>query len=357
MERPTVLDPDRPKCSAETTPQSPERARKAKWLLALFMFLVCGELVSRAFWSFDRGAPLLSLNTLWYAYYPQFRTSGVEDAAIVNSDATYDVLILGGSTISEPFGPIGKELGDGLAKRLGRPVRVYNLAFPAHNSRDSLLKHRRLANQHFDLVVLYDGINDARMNNVPPGKFEEDYSHCSWYKHLNLLDRRPLVCKAALPFTLVYTADRVAEQLGLTSYLPRMNPRPDLVEFGKEVRTRGPFNKHYEEMVQASKKKGERVVLMTFAYHLPKKEADPKQEFGGGKSLVEIWGKQENVAAAVDQHNDALRALAVSHPDVIFVDQHKLMERSPAVFLDCCHFTPAGCGEFARHILDAIPAP
>lgn len=346
-----------PQIASNPAPKAAPSSRKAKWLLALMLTLVGGEFTSRLFWRFERGAPIFSSNTLWYAYYPQFRTTGVEERTRDQANPTYDVLILGGSTISPDYGPIGVELGAGLEKRLGRKVRVYNLAFPAHNSRDSLLKHRRLAGQSFDLVVLYDGINDSRMNNVPGEHFREDYGHCAWYKHLNYLDRHPVLTKAALPFTAMFTADRVGEVLGLTWFLPRLNPRAELTEYGKDIRSRGSFAKHYEEMVTASQRKGERVVLMTFAYHLPMDVPDSKNVYRSGKSLVEIWGQRANVAAAIDQHNEAIRELVRSHPEVVFIDQAQRMEGSAEVYDDCCHFTPAGCRTFAQNILAALPLP
>ena len=122
---------------------------------------------------------------------------------ISNTGETYDILILGGSTISADYGSIGEHLRAGQQTRLGRPVRVFNLAYAAHNSRDSMLKHGSLAHQHLDLVVVYDGMNDTRMNNAPPGLFRNDYSHCMWYKHVNYFDNHPVLSRAALPFTLV----------------------------------------------------------------------------------------------------------------------------------------------------------
>jgi hypothetical protein len=306
-------------------------------VLASVIFLVFGEIGSRLFWCYERGAPLLTVDGLWYAYYPQLRSSGVEDTVISNTDETYDILILGGSTISEAFGTIGTDLGDRLQKKLARPVRVFNLAFAAHNTRDSLLKFRRLARQRFDLIVIYHGINDARMNNAPPDQFRDDYSHCAWYRHLNFLDEHPRLCKAALPFTLVYTYDRVAEVTGLRWFAPRLNPRDELTEFGRDIRTKGPFGANLEEIVSAAKGEGARVLLMTYAYHVPAGFSldDPKGEHPGyasGQSSFGIWGKPAYVVKAIDEHNAAIRELATRHPEALLVDQYKLMPRSGQIF-------------------------
>jgi hypothetical protein len=335
-----------------------------KLLLFSVTFLIFGELASRGV-CWYRKSPFWSRDCVWYAFYPQLRTSGVEDAVISNTDETYDILILGGSTISDGYGSIGRQLAAGLQQRLGRPVRVFNLAAASQNSRDSVLKYRRLAHQHFDLVVVYEGINDTRMNNAPPDQFCDDYSHCIWYKHLNLLDKHPFVFQAALPFVLAYTADHIAWHLGLTWYVPFRDASPDALEYGKNIRTRAPFQNHLWEIVTSAKSKGERVVVMTFSCHVP---ADYSLEGYQARRLdyaegpgtgcpVELWGRPEYMMAALEQHNDAVRELAAQHPEVVFVDQQHLLPRSAKSFRDCCHLTEEGCTLFTQNILNQLEAP
>jgi len=111
----------------------PSRAGVAKLALALGIFLVGGELLSRAYWMATKRTPLFSGQPGIESYYPQMRASGALTGAISNTDEPYDVLILGGSTISDDFGTIGPQLREGLEKQLGRPTRVYNLALYGHN--------------------------------------------------------------------------------------------------------------------------------------------------------------------------------------------------------------------------------
>src|SRR5581483_10882723 len=89
------------------------------WLLLLLLWL---ELVCRVFWWYERKASVFSTNILWQSYYPQMLSTGVLDTSIRNDDETFDVLILGGSVISDGFGTIGTHLGQALQERLGRPV-------------------------------------------------------------------------------------------------------------------------------------------------------------------------------------------------------------------------------------------
>ena len=332
-----------------------------KPLLFLVMFLITGELASRAILMI-RKSPFWSRESVLYSFYPELRTSGVEDAAKSKTDDTFDVLILGGSTVSTSFGNVGSQLEAGLRQRLGRPVRVFNLAASAQNSRDSLLKYRRLARQHFDLVVVYDGINDTRMNNAPPGEFRDDYSHCIWYKHLNNLEKHPFVHQAALPFALSYVGNQLAWKLGWSWYVPARDASADCLEYGKNIRTTEPFRNHLTEIVTSAKQQGARVVLMTFSYHIPAdyslegywaKRLDYANDLASG-CPVELWGKPEYTLRALEQHNQVLRDLAAQHPEVVLVDQQKLLPRTGKCFRDCCHFTEEGCTLFTRNILAAL---
>jgi hypothetical protein len=326
-----------------------------KIAISLTILLVGGELACRVFWMLDRKAPLLARKSMRYAYYPQLRATGVEDAAATRPEGSYDILILGGSTISEGYGPIGLQLQEDLARRLGKPVRRFNLAFAGHNSRDSMIKYRWLADQHFDLVVVYDGINDTRMNNAPPGMYREDYSHCYWYQCVNRLDKHPLLYQSALPFTMQLAAERIAQETGLVWTLPRLNPRDEWTEHGKDIRTPATFQRNLGEIVTTAKKRGERVVVMTFAYYVP---ADysldaclaGKLDYQAPTNTpVEIWGKPAYVVAALQQQNDAVRELATQHPDVVFVDQDRLLARTGKNFADCCHLTEEGCTHVTVH--------
>ncbi len=328
--------------------------------MLLAILLLGGELVSRGFWTLDRQAPLLARKSLWHAYYHQLRSSGVENAAATKTKGMYDILILGGSTISAEYGSIGTQLAAGLQERLGRPVRVFNLAYAAHNSRDSLLKHRWLADQRFDLIVVYDGYNDVRMNNVPPELFRDDYSHCHWYQCLNRLDKHPVLFQSALPFTLLFAADRGAEAVGLARYVPSSQPSAAWLEHGKVIRTRAPYQRNLGEIIATAKQRNERVVVMTFAAHIPANYS--LEDFVAGKldysdpnaCPVELTGKPAHVIAALREHNNAVRELAAQNPDIVFIDQDRLMVRGKATFEDCCHLTEAGCTQFANNILAAL---
>lgn len=349
--------------SAETeATTAPPDQRSRVWLkglLALSIFLIGGEIASRAFWSQYRGTGFFSTEVPWQGIYPSFHASGVDAVTIDNQDSVYDVLMLGGSALYRDFGDIEVKLKEGLEKQLAKRVRVFNVAFPAHNSRDSLAKHQRLERQKFDLVLVYHGINDSRMNNVAPESFREDYAHCSWYSKLNFITEHPNLNCLALPYTLYFTGGILGEKLGLVNTTERMIPTQESCEHGKNIRTKKTFKSNLHEILKIAKAKGEKVVLMTYAYHVPEGfsldgDQDQHPDYASGSSALRLWGKPAYVVQAIDQHNDAIRELVAEYPGTWFVDQRALLPRSGKHFVDCCHLTPLGCQEFASNVVKVV---
>jgi hypothetical protein len=324
-------------------------------LLYLGYFLLLAEVASRAYWRFGKRVPFFKPEEIWYAFYPEIKWSGVETAAVRGRDETFDVLVLGGSTASPACGTVGTELRAALQSRMARPVRLFNLAAEAKTSRDSRLKYHLLADRHFDLVVVYDGINDTRMNNCPREVFREDYSHCSWYRQVQLFQQHP-VSWFALPYTVRYLGVCLDEATGLHGYIPRHDPPAEWVAHGGDIKTEASFRANLDAILAEARSKGERVLIMTFAYHIPadysaERFKSHSLDYARHCSAVEIWGTPEQVAAGIDRHNAVIRDLAGQHGDVLLVDQQSLMPKSGRYFDDCCHFTAAGCSQFVQNIM------
>lgn len=328
------------------------------WMIFLVYLALLTEVGTRCYWRFARKLSFFDTSEIWHTFYPEWVNTGVDHVALDKEDGVCDVLILGGSVVNEGFGDIGVRLEKGLQEQLGRPVRVCNLSFAARTSRDSLIKYRELERQHFDMVVVYHGINDTRMNNCPAKLYREDYSHCSWYHKIILFQKHVEKKWLAFPFTLHYTAVSILDQLPLGMYTPRMNPRDEWLEYGATVKTANAFHNNLGEIASLARQRGARVVLMTFAYHLPQAVTgapEKEEDYAVGRSLVEIWGRAKDVAAAIDAHNQQVTQLVRGQPDILFVDQHGLMVKNGSQFYDCCHFTRAGCAAFVRNILDRLP--
>lgn len=349
--------------TAESSPSARRppswRRRLCFWIAFLIYLAVLTELGTRAYWKFVRKLSFFDTSEIWYTFYPEWANTDVDHIALDKDDGIFDVLILGGSVVNEGFGDIGVRFEKGLAQRLGRPVRVCNLSFAARTSRDSLIKYRALERQHFDLVVVYHGINDTRMNGSPAKEFRDDYSHCAWYHKLQLFQQHREKKWLVFPFTLRYMAVSIIDQLPLDWYTPRMNPRDQWLDFGQTIKTGNAFRENLSEIVSLAQRRGARVLLMTFAYHLPHALSGAERpgddpDYASGTSLVGVWGRPQHVALGIDTHNRIVKDIVAANPHILFVDQQVRMPGDSAHYFDCCHFTGEGCGVFVRNILDGV---
>ena len=232
-------------------------------------------------------------------------------------------------------------------------MRITNLASPGRNSLDSRLKYEHLADKRFDLVLLYDGFNDVRMNNTPPGAFRADYSHDPRYAELQALARHREVSWFTLPFTAKFVASSFCRQMGLTT---RTDPKWSSVA---EIRSPEGFEANIEAIVRMAEQRGDTLVLMTFAYHIPDNYTDEAYEagqldFAGDKlTPLKLWGEPQRVIRAVDGHNDAVRRVAQRN-DVLLVDQAAHLPGRGRYFRDPCHFTTEGNKLFVDNIIEAL---
>lgn len=320
-------------------------AKHRRWLfIALYpcYLLALGWLGVHGFWMLQEQKTGRSKTDVWGYYYSKLPAA--RDADLQPEDGTFDVLLLGGSVL-EQVAPV---LEQKLVADFPQPVRVFSVCTSAHTSRDSYLKATQLAHQPFDLIVIYHGINDARMNCVRDDLFREDYTHCSHYSSLERAVKAGSLTISGL------IGDRVDDLIGLGE------PEAELRGYGKTIKTQEPFRKNLEGILKIAKKHSTPVILMTFAYWVP--EGYTKTAFENGKLgygtgqyelPIEVWGEPQNVIAALEAHNAAIRQLAQSR-DVIFIDQAQLLPGDGRHFSDICHLTQAGLERFAENIIATL---
>jgi lysophospholipase L1-like esterase len=334
--------------------------RWLRWPLLLLYVLLLLEIGGRAFWRVEYGVPLWGATPRdWYGiFFEGFRRSAQVPPG--PQPETLDVLLLGGSTLFHVARAArGELLRDGLASATGRPVRIVNHAKRAHTTRDSLLKYRLLEGEPFDLVVIYHGINDARLNNAPPERFRADYSHAAWYDKLNLLARsRPWEATALLPFGLAYAQMDLGEAQVFGRYVPRNRPMASWTRFGGEIRTEATFRSNLTEILSLAAQRGQPVLLMTFAWYVPEGytlERFERREldYDEHKHAIEIWGEPAHVTRALEAHNRVIRELAASR-DVLFVDAAAELAPGRETFDDICHLTWAGESRFVERLAAAV---
>lgn len=303
-------------------------------------------LTERLFWRISSGVPLTrrpDVSEVWNHFYPEIRESGVETASRPGS---IEVLLLGGSVLQQAEGAIQAALRE----KYGNAVRVYSLARSAHTSRDSYWKSQRLAARMFDLVIVYDGINDARMNCCPKDVYRDDYTHCVWYRELA---RRLAAGRVTIPDLV---SDVQAKGLALE------RPTEAELDFGLDVKTANAFRSNLEAILDRAHAPGQKTVLMTFATDIPSDYSRKEFERGGfgyGKGgyhlAVELWGRPEGVRKAMVIQNAIIHELAKGRDDVILVDQDRLLKKDGSIFCDPCHLTDVGCRAFAANIMAALP--
>jgi len=346
-------------------PPHPKRRLLCAAIYGLFLLLLA-EGGARLFW-FARGVPFFTAQRrLHLSFYPGLAAlereratprvqSGAPDAECL------EVLLLGGSALNNGYGDIEHLLRERLTREIRRCVRVHNLSEPGHTTLDSLYKYEHLADQHFDLVIVYHGINEVRANNCPRDVFRDDYGHFSWYRLINAAEDGSASRWFVLPFTIEFVAVKLADRLGWSSTLPTHRPDAVSMEYGCAVKTAGPFRANLEGIVKTAAARREPLMLMTFAYYVPVDYTEARfkaraLDYTAHLLPIELWGQPACVVAILSAHNEAVRELASRYPDVLFVDQEAMIPKGGLYFNDICHFTHEGCERFVTDLLDkALP--
>lgn len=325
------------------------------------LILVFGlELASRAYWSATKKLSFFAPEAM-ELFYPWIRET--RGTPITKGDGYFDILFLGGSVLYdvgdwEKAVPLLQErLGDKIKSK----IRIHNLARPSHSSLDSLFKYRSLSDKHFDLVVIYESINEVRANNCPPEIFRDDYSHYSWYHKLNFFERHGAFKFFTLPYTLYSLSADIRQKLKPAQFVPTDIPNEDWGKYGKTIRTAKPFQRNLESIINLAKRRQEPVLLMTFTFYVPKDYSYGKFKlrrldytYGEHSFPIEVWGKPEHVIRGALVHNTVIKNLAAQHREIMLLDELSLMPQNGAFFQDICHLTDQGIEKFLNDVAETL---
>ena len=314
-------------------------------LIFVFLLVLPLEIVSRTYWK------IKSQLSFWTPEAMDlFGFTNLHQTKITQNDGYYDILFLGGSVLY--FVGNWKGTVPLLQKKLqgktNLPIRIHNLATPSHSSRDSMFKYRFLADKHFDLVVIYDSINEVRANNCPPEIFRKDYSHYSWYKKLNFFEYYyPFFKFFTLPYTIYSLTIDVQEKIGARRFVPTNQPEADWIQYGKAIKTAASFENNLNTILDLAKKRQEPVLMSTFAFYVPKNYSyfrfqTHQLDYDKHTFPIEIWGKPEYVILGTLAHNNIMHKLAANHPEIMFLDEYPRMPKGKEYFNDICHLTDKG---------------
>jgi len=308
------------------------------------------------FWKLGSAVPFSQRPSAWDHYYPRLRQSGLVDQPASRDDGRFDLLLLGGSVLEPAWGRVEAELQRRLEARLPGRARLCNLGQASFTSRDSLLQYQHLARQQFDLVVVYDGINDTRLNCCPPELFRDDYTHAIWYRQFaeELAGGTPSLPQVALA--------------GMRSALDRNRlgtPDPDLVGYAADPQTPRCLRANLSTLCDLARDRGDPLAVLTFAWHIPddytlQKFGDDELDYahrGRNRCAAELWGKAEYVARAMRLQNEAIRLLveerlagvpASPPPRLCLLDMDRELPHTGKNFIDPCHLTEAGSAAFVE---------
>ena len=333
----------------------------ARVLLFVFSVALClgaAEVVSRAYWRLFYGVSVRDPGMILYAYYPEMWH--VWNKKPAHDDDFFDILLLGGSALHPDWGSVEQQLMERLARSGHRNVRTFNLAVPAHTSRDSWLKYAALSDYRFELVMFYHAANEARTNNAPPEVFREDYSHYWWYEILNTLAPYHGSASFSLPYTYHFLGVRAKQSIFPDHYiLDKGAPREEWVEYGGNHRSVASFESNLRSIVDEASSRGDGMLLMTYAIYVPEdysleKFKEKRLDYVLHLSPLEIFGRPEFVIATVAAHNEVVYRMAVENEGALFVDQARLMGNSSDSFNDPFHFTTTGCSNFVENLVEAL---
>ena len=332
------------------------RTRVTRALRSLAFVVVCLaslEVAARLFW-WTRGVPVTHPSRVLQAFYPQLIE--IDRRKPKWASARQHVLLLGGSTLHPRWGTVQAELREQFAFAGMRDVRFFNLAAPGLTSRDSRLAYEAIGDEHFDLILVYDGMNEARANNVPPELFRDDYGHYGWYETVNAMAPHHGRAWFALPYSVEYLGVQLRQLLHPSRYVPRNSPRADWLRYGDTVRSVKPLEANLRAILARAAGRGEPVLLMTFATWVPENYTVERFEagelgYGLHETPLELWGDPRAVQRAVAAHNAVVTELARENPEIGFVDQARLLAGQPRWFNDPCHLTLSGAHRFVHNLM------
>ena len=315
------------------------------------------ELATRTLGVIQQDLPFFPTRVDWVdRLYPELEASGVRTTNLGPGDDHYDVLLLGGSVLDWLHRDQQEALVRELRDASGRAVRLFNLARPALNTRDSLAKSRELADRSFDLVIVYHAINELRLNNCPPDRFRNDYTQGGWYRKVGIVERdadlSPWLCT---PRILRFALIDLGQEPALGWYLSRHRVREDWLAYGAEIRTAGPFRANLEGILA----RGDPTLLCSFAWYLPDDYTDERfaakaLDYGKHVTPTGTWGRPENVAEGLEVHNAILREVAAGHAHATLVDVDAAVPKDGRHFDDICHLTKLGGEIWVRLVVQAV---
>ena len=273
---------------------------------------------------------------------------------------TLRVLLLGSSTLFNRH--LGERLQTVLQQRTTQHVEVLDAGLRSHTSRADVLKWQLLSGYQWDVVVVYNGINDLWANHVRLQDYRHDYSHLDpWYRRGGLLEHS-LVWRRL--YNGVWHAVRAVNRRCQACWFPDYQfvfpskPYLNAASFA----SLDSYRNNLDNLVQAIRTTGAKPVLLTFAWHLPdqySRQAFLDHALGYhnpehyDERDVFNWGSPDYVREGLVQQNAIVREVAAKE-QVSLLDMDAAMSHQPMWFGDVCHFSETGVDAFNTTLAEAV---
>jgi hypothetical protein len=270
------------------------------------------------------------------------------------------VLLLGSSTLFNRH--LGERLQQALQQRTTRRVEVLDAGLRSHTSRADLLKWDLLADYQWDVVVVYNGINDLWANHVQAADFYADYRHLDpWYRRTPWLDNSLLLRQAYNGgWHLLHALNRASGARLFPDYqfvFPK-KPYVNAAAFA----SLNSYRDNVGTLLERVRAQGAKPVLLTFAWHIPASYSrqafiDHALDYQNPERYDERdvfnWGPPDYVREALSRQNDIVRILGAQQ-DVLLLDIDAEMSHHGEWFGDVCHFSEAGVDVFTARLSSAL---
>lgn len=288
------------------------------------------------------------------------------DTEIALSDETFDVLLLGGSPLTEQWGNVPMELNKLLKDSLDGPFMIHNMANPARTSRDSWQNYQLLENKPYDLVILYHGINEVRFNHCPPKVFKDDYSHVDYYAKVNKLISSSFFHYSILPLVYYQFKVNILRKFFKDNYLPFHAPtkteKIDWLQYGFDVKTASVLYSNYDKLISKALDNDQHVITPKFIYYIPQDYTfegfeNKKLDYDLHSNPVELWGNVQTVSTGIDAHNREIERIASKYDknsNYQYIDVETRIAKNKHNFDDICHLTDQGSQLFAEALWPSI---
>ena len=315
------------------------------------------ETSSRIYWKLTAKVPLTEPGKIPISFYPELEAVNRLNPSA--DDNYHDILLLGGSVLNDQWGNVSTELRRLLEEKEVNNIRIFNLAIPAHTSRDSLLKYKALKNHRFDQVIFYHGINETRANNIPRNLFKTDYSHFDWYAIVNAMATSNHNSTLALPLTIKYLNLLINNHLSRETRAPRHSPKKAWIHHGSDHKSTSSIRKNAKEIAEIASKRGDKLAIATFSLYVPQNYSlerfKAKQlDYQLHLTPLELWGNPGHVITAIKAHNKELIDIAKHNKAIQLVRIDESMPKGANYFNDPCHLTPSGSHELAKIFAQSI---